>query len=58
LTTGDTISKEEVERAIKEQKEEIELEGQLAQPLNGRDKNGFEDTEEVSEKPLELEVKE
>ncbi|MBT8297385.1 MAG: efflux RND transporter permease subunit, partial [Maribacter sp.] len=58
LATGNSISKEEVERAIKEQKEEIELDGQLAQPYNGRENYGTEDTEEVSEDPLELEVKE
>ena len=58
LATGDSISKEEVERAIKEQKEEVELEGQLAQQLNGQNQNGSETKEEESENPLELEVKE
>lgn len=35
LVTGNDISKEEVERAIKEQKEERELNTQMVKPLNG-----------------------
>jgi len=58
LATGDNISKEEVERAIKEQKEEVELEGQLAQEHNGIQQHGSDKKEEASENPLELEVKE
>ncbi|MBT8311701.1 MAG: efflux RND transporter permease subunit [Flavobacteriaceae bacterium] len=33
LATGDTITREEVERAIKEQREEVYLEGEMASPL-------------------------
>ena len=57
LATGNAISKEEVERAIKEQKDNIELEGQLEQGLNGRSQNGIDNQKEKSEDPLELEVK-
>ena len=35
LATGNDITKEEVERAIKEQKEEIHLDGEMTEPLNG-----------------------
>ncbi|MGI9552105.1 MAG: efflux RND transporter permease subunit, partial [Aurantibacter sp.] len=35
LATGDDITKEEVERAIKEQKDEAHLSGELEQSLNG-----------------------
>ena len=38
LVTGDEISKEEVERAIKEQKEEAYLQGEMTLTLNGSQK--------------------
>ncbi len=50
LATGNDISKEEVERAIKEQKEELHLEGEMAKPLNSAE----DKTNKVST-PLELE---
>ena len=33
--TGNEITKEEVERAIKEQKEELHLQGEMAKEING-----------------------
>ena len=57
LATGNTITKEEVERAIKEQKEEIELQGQLAHEHRESDHNGVDTKEKESETPLEIEVK-
>ncbi|MCW5518015.1 efflux RND transporter permease subunit [Muriicola sp. Z0-33] len=57
LATGDNITKEEVERAIKEQKDEIDLAGQLKQRLNGSP-NGTGDKTTEPNNPLEFEVKE
>ena len=48
LATGDEISKEEVERAIKEQKEEIHLTEQESQPLRAE----LSEVSEVNEETL------
>ena len=58
LATGNKITKEEVERAIKEQKEEIDLAGQLKRQLNGSPDNETDNEASKSKNPLELEVKE
>ncbi len=44
LSTGTNVSKEEVERAIKEQNEGIHLEGELARPIGGFLKEARETT--------------
>ncbi|MEK6153426.1 efflux RND transporter permease subunit [Flavobacteriaceae bacterium 3-367] len=60
LATGNAVTKEEVERAIKEQKEEQHLRTEIAKPLNEIEiKEKVADASEVyKEAPKELEEKE
>ncbi len=55
LATGNVITKEEVERAIKEQKEEVYLQGQMATKILNEPSNGFPalDPKKDLEKKLE-----
>ena len=55
LATGNEITKEEVERAIKEQKEELHLLGEMTKPTNGTNDKLTQGTELLpeSEKALE-----
>jgi multidrug efflux pump subunit AcrB len=55
LATGDVITKEEVERAIKEQKEEVYLQGQIATKLLNEPTNGSPVTD--PKKDLDKELK-
>ena len=56
LVTGNEITKEEVERAIKEQKEGVHLEEDLAKrpPKLGESLNGSNEIHEDSSKALEV----
>jgi multidrug efflux pump subunit AcrB len=47
LITGNDITKEEVERAIKEQKEAIKLKGDMAKPLHGTQESNIEEFKEL-----------
>lgn len=57
LVTGNNVTKEEVERAIKEQKEGVHLQGEMNKPLNGIHKNISEDSKTLQEASRELEGK-
>ena len=58
LVTGKDITKEEVERAIKEQKEEAHMNGRYANAQNGRLNGSSESVNPSKRKPEETEVEE
>jgi len=58
LVTGNDITKEEVERAIKEQKEEAHNTGKLSHSSNGVNKNSMVSSKITNEKPKVTEVNE
>ena len=55
LATGNEITKEEVERAIKEQKEELHLQGEMKKSLNGNHGSNTETSKMLEEASKELE---
>ncbi len=58
LVTGKEVTKEEVERAIKEQKEEAHLTGNFSHASNGADTKNMETSEVQKQKPKETDAKE